>query len=279
MECTVECFHDVSRFLRRHSHQRKEWLAQLDTLFLQCFHAHWEHNPMHVIVAYHADSTLLGVLFYTPTLFPNTYIEDRKVYEIYNVAVSAQYRRQGVLTRMLNALPTQFYYMLSVRFRNRPAYTAYLSSFFHHHLSIGWMSRSNEVGFVLGGYPGYTEKCQSIELLDTLQQRIHRHSLNMQQLFRESQSYTNLYVFIQRFYKEIQQMVQNGEFDLLKELLRRQHFRTSWVSRVRSILESRTRHLFDVIQDTSLFSLMYHHLHTYHPTVSSISRRASRSKE
>lgn len=121
--------------------------------------------------------------------------------EIYNVCVHPNYRGKGVLGELINNLPPKQYYFLQVLFENKRAYSAYLKYFFCDFFAIGYLSYSNTVAFILGGYP--SKKC--IKQRDTYIQKLNNISENIdninkhydfQRYFDHILSYHDTYQFI-----------------------------------------------------------------------------------
>lgn len=104
--------------------------------------------------------------------------EDENIAEIYNVCVNTEYRNQGVLGKLLYALPDTYYYYLEVLFENRNAYSAYLKYFFCDFVGIGSLSFGGDPAFILGGR--VTTKCESekrkqlTEQLDLISNKINQ---------------------------------------------------------------------------------------------------------
>jgi GNAT superfamily N-acetyltransferase len=102
--------------------------------------------------------------------------EDENIAEIYSVCVNPKYRNQGILGKLLYALPEEYYYYLEVLFENRNAYSAYLKYFFCDFIGIGTLSFGGEPAFILGGR--VTTKCepekrnQLTEQLDLISNKI-----------------------------------------------------------------------------------------------------------
>ena len=110
----------------------------------------------------------------------------KKRYEIYDVCVKKQIRNQGVLTKMLEALPDKKYYYLQILFNNRIAYISYLR-YFYDFISIGRLSYVNNVSFVLGGYKSKrcsdSTKDKNIKLLDFVSKRVQ--DIHFEEIFND----------------------------------------------------------------------------------------------
>jgi GNAT superfamily N-acetyltransferase len=104
--------------------------------------------------------------------------EDENIAEIYSVCVNPKYRNQGILGKLLYALPEEYYYYLEVLFENRNAYSAYLKYFFCDFIGIGSLSFGGEPAFILGGR--VTTKCDEekrkilTEKLDLISSKINQ---------------------------------------------------------------------------------------------------------
>lgn len=137
--------------------ERKEILDQIDEIFLDSFENPWDksNNSQRIIVDFTHDENKIiinGIM----SLFESDL--KKGCFEIYNVCVQKDMRRKGILRRMLNVLPKEKYYYLSIEYDNKIAYLAYTKYFFVDFVGMGVLTYNNNIMFVLGGSPSIVSK-------------------------------------------------------------------------------------------------------------------------
>lgn len=143
--------------------------------------------------------------------------------EIYNVCVNPNYRKQGILGKLLSALPDTYYYYLQVLFENKVAYSAYLNYFFCDFVGIGKLSYGGNVSFILGGRTN--TKCDSlkkkqwVEQLDGIAKQIqsinNRYNTTFDPFFEHYIQNKNTYQFINEN-RELISKIYNMNTDKIK---------------------------------------------------------------
>lgn len=207
-------FNNCSEFLsfvnKRYIKDVRDIYLQISTIYKDCFtltNNHSSPNPENTennidnidnIDIYNTSFFIVNF-----TVYPSTYPSPLKIivngfmnifksrlykkrYEIYDVCVRKQSRNQGILTKMIEALPEKKYYYLQILFDNRIAYISYLR-YFYKFISIGRLSYVNNVSFVLGGYKSKrcsdSTKNKNIKLLDSVSKRVQ--NIHFDEIFND----------------------------------------------------------------------------------------------
>jgi len=134
---------------------QRDIVQQIDFMFMDCFNSEWDiDNDMIFVVNFHIieNNPYSMVINGVMSLSHSSILEN--TLEVYNVCVRKDMRGKQILKKMLDVLPKDKYYILSVLFENYIAYRAYIKYFFCDYVSIGILNCSGpEPLFILGGSP------------------------------------------------------------------------------------------------------------------------------